>query len=50
MIIRQLTFLYNKFAYVFSNLLSEKENRNIHYIIQNGSVNEIIMCNEKKPQ
>jgi len=31
LIIRQLTFLYNNFAYVFSNLLFEKEKESIHY-------------------
>ncbi|KZD28951.1 hypothetical protein B4081_4376 [Bacillus cereus] len=31
MIIRQLTFLYNNFTYVFSNLLFEKEKESIHY-------------------
>ncbi|ACP16042.1 hypothetical protein BAC_1191 [Bacillus anthracis str. A0488] len=50
MIIRQLTFLYNNFAYVFSNLLLEKENRTCIDAVQNNAVNEIIMRNEKKPQ
>ncbi|EAL13268.1 hypothetical protein protein [Bacillus cereus G9241] len=48
LIIRQLTFLYNNFAYVFSNLLFEKEKRSMHGTTEKYTVNEIKMCDDKK--
>ncbi|TNP02565.1 hypothetical protein FHY68_18215 [Bacillus pacificus] len=48
MIIRQLTFLYNNFAYVFSNLLLEKEKGSMHDTTEKYTVNEIKMDNNKK--
>ena len=47
LIIRQLTFLYNNFDYVFSNLLLEKKKGACMIRLKTYTVNEIIMRNEK---
>jgi len=48
LIIRQLTFLYNNFDYVFSNLLLEKEKGSMHDTTEKYTVNEIKMDDDKK--